>query len=59
MKLKATIEVEYEVNPIGYLFSKSENKKKIILKFERIALLTIIEDLCDESAAIVTVVEIE
>lgn len=35
MKLKATIEVYYEVNPSAYSFSKGDDVKKSILNFER------------------------
>ena len=64
MKLKATIEVEYDVDSEDYSFSDSEDKKELILKFERNVFLTTIYDTCidgemctGEPIIVVTVVE--
>lgn len=39
MKIKATFEVEYEVDPDQYSFSEPGDKKEAILKFERNSVL--------------------
>jgi len=38
MKIKATLEIEYEVDPDQYQFSEDGDKKEAILKFERMML---------------------
>ncbi len=64
MKLKAKIEIEYNVDPEDYSFSESGDRKKKILKFERNVFIVAIDDLCADndmcsSEPSVTVVEIE
>ncbi len=59
MKLKATIEVEYEIDLDDYTFSKSGDKKELILEFERKAFLTMIDVIStNEPAVIVDIVEV-
>ncbi len=52
MKLKAKIEIEYEVNPEDYTFSASGVKKELILEFERKVFLATLDIMCTNEPTI-------
>ncbi len=56
MKLKAKIEVEYDVDPEDYSFSELEDRKEMILEFERKVFLVTIDMMCINEPIITAIV---